>query len=74
MRNPVGDSIPAVLRHCVTQQVTDVELPADWTVDHATREIAQAISLPERNAENVAQEYELDELEPLPEVIPGRWC
>ena len=89
--------IPAVLRHFVTQQVTDVELQPDWTVDFATREIARAIDLPERNAENVAQEYELfvkgddgraerlrptallrdsirpgDEIEPLPEVIPGR--
>ncbi len=90
-------SVHAVLRHFVTQQVTDVELPDAWTVDHATREIARAIELPERNAEDVAQEYELflrgedgrgtklrptalvrdvirpgDELQPMPEVVPGR--
>ncbi len=91
------EPITAVLRHFVTQQVTDVELPSEWTVDFATREIARAIGLSERNAENVAQEYELfvkgqdgraerlrptallrdsirpgDEIEPLPEVIPGQ--
>jgi hypothetical protein len=89
--------IPALLRHFVTQQVTDVELQPNWTVDYATREIARAIDLPERNAENVTQEYELfvkgedgraerlrptallrdsirpgDEIEPLPEVVPGQ--
>ena len=91
------EPIAAVLRHFVTQQVTDVELRPEWTVDFATREIARAIDLPERNAENVAQEYELfvkgedgraerlrptallrdsirpgDEIEPLPEVVPGQ--
>ncbi len=91
------DPIPVVLRHFVTQQVTDVDLQPNWTVDYATREIARAIDLPERNAENVTQEYELfvkgedgraerlrptallrdsirpgDEIEPLPEVVPGR--
>jgi hypothetical protein len=89
-------AIHANLRHFVTQQVTDVELPGHWTVDRATEEIARAIDLPERNAENVKQGYELfvrdgdgrserlppsallrdsvregDELEPLPEIIPG---
>jgi hypothetical protein len=88
--------IHTMLRHPVTQQTTDADLPAEWTVDHATREIARAIDLPKRNAENVDQEYELfvrradgsserlrpsallrdavqpgDEIEPLPEVIPG---
>ncbi len=88
--------IQTMLRHPVTRQTTDADLPADWTVDHATREIARAIDLPKRNAENVDQEYELfvrradgrserlrpsallrdtvqpgDEIEPLPEVIPG---
>jgi hypothetical protein len=91
--------IHAMLRHPVTQQTTDADLPADWTVDHATREIARAIDLPKRNAENVDQEYELfvrradgrserlrpsallrdtvqpgDEIEPLPEVVPGGGC
>lgn len=91
-----NESIHAMLRHFVTQQVTEVELPADWTVDRATQEIARAIDLPERNAENVVQGYELfvrgddgraerlvpsallrdsvregDELEPLPEIVPG---
>ena len=36
--------IPAVLRHFVTQQVTDVELQPDWTVDFAT--IESTISVP----------------------------
>jgi len=98
-QDPAAGPIHAVLRHFVTQQVTDVELPADWTVDHATHEIARAIALPERNAENVPQEYDLfvrgrdgdgvgtklrpsarvrdairpgDEIEPMPEVVPGR--
>jgi len=88
--------IHTMLRHPVTQQTTDADLPAEWTVDRATREIARAIELPKRNAENVDQEYELfvrradgrserlrpsallrdavrpgDEIEPLPEVVPG---
>ena len=91
-----NEPIHALLRHFVTQQVTDVELPPQWTVDFATQEIARAIDLPERNGENVAQTYELfvrgddgraqrlppsallrdsvregDELEPLPEIVPG---
>ncbi len=96
-QDPAAGPIHAVLRHFVTQQVTDVELPADWTVDHATHEIARAMTLPERNAETAPQEYDLfvrgrdgvgtklrpsarvrdairpgDEIEPMPEVVPGR--
>jgi hypothetical protein len=96
-QEPPEALIPAMLRHPVTRQTTDAGLPGDWTVDRATREIARAIELPKRNAENAEQEYELfvrradgrserlrpsallrdtvqpgDEIEPMPEVVPGR--
>lgn len=92
----ISPMVHANVRHFVTQETTDIELPGSWTVDHATEEIAKAIELPERNAENVKQSYELyvrgqdgrsqrlppsallrdsvregDEIEPLPEIIPG---
>jgi hypothetical protein len=84
----------ATLRHFVTQLVTRVALPSAWSIEHATREIARSIELPDADAE-ARQTYELfrrrdgrterlnpssrvgeviepgDEVEAMPEVIPG---
>jgi hypothetical protein len=47
------------LRHFVSQATTASDLPADWTVEEATREIVHALGLPNRDAENRPQHFEL---------------
>lgn len=88
--------VKARLRHFVSRQVTDIELPAGWTIDEATRELVRAIELPALDEQSRPQHYELflrrgdgsterlpssstigesvrelDELEAMPEVMPG---
>jgi hypothetical protein len=51
--------VSAVLRQFTTGATTDADLPADWTVEEATREISLALGLPRVDAENRPQHYEL---------------
>jgi len=51
--------INAVLRQFTTGATTEAELPADWTVEEATREISHALGLPSVDVENRPQHYEL---------------
>ena len=51
--------IPTGLRHFVSQATTTADLPADWTIEEATREITRALGLPARDTENRPQHYEL---------------
>ena len=94
----LDDTTVATLRHFVNQRVTRVALPSEWTVDRATRELADALELPPTGGGGgaaVGRSYELfrkrdgaserlspsarvrevvregDELEPVPEVVPG---
>lgn len=47
------------LRHFVSDATTDAELPADWTVEEATREISRALGLATVGPDNQPQYYEL---------------
>jgi NADH:ubiquinone oxidoreductase subunit E len=51
--------VRASLRHFVSQATTESELPADWTAEEATREIARALGLAATDVENRPQHYEL---------------
>lgn len=51
--------VGASLRHFVTDETTDAELPSEWTIQQATREIVGAIGLPTVGVENRPQHYEL---------------
>ena len=51
--------VRASLRHFVSQATTVSDLPADWTVEEATREIVRALGLPSQDAENRPQHFEL---------------
>jgi hypothetical protein len=51
--------VRASLRHFVSQATTETNLPADWTAEEATREIARALGLPATDAENRPQSFEL---------------
>lgn len=53
------DVIPTGLRHFVSQATTTADLPGEWTIEQATREITRALGLPARDAENRPQHYEL---------------
>jgi hypothetical protein len=53
------DVIPTGLRHFVSQATTTADLPAEWTVEEATREITRALGLPARDTEDRPQHYEL---------------
>ena len=51
--------VRASLRHFVSQATTETDLPAEWTAEEATREIANALGLASTDAENRPQHYEL---------------
>jgi hypothetical protein len=51
--------VTASLRHFVTHDVTEADLPAEWTVEEATREISRAIGLPTVDMESRPAHYEL---------------
>lgn len=51
--------VRTALRHFVSQATTETDLPADWTAEEATREIARALGLAATDAENRPQHYEL---------------
>jgi hypothetical protein len=51
--------VTASLRHFVTGLTVEADLPIDWTIERATREISQAIGLPTNDAENRPTFYEL---------------
>ena len=51
--------VTASLRHFVTKETAEVDLPIDLSVEEATREISHAIGLPTIDLENRPQHYEL---------------
>lgn len=51
--------VKARLRHFVSRQLADAELPSDWSVHDATQELVRAIELPLVDAQNRRQTYEL---------------
>lgn len=51
--------VTASLRHFVTGARIETELPTEWTIERATREISHAIGLPIRDTENRPAYYEL---------------
>lgn len=51
--------VTASLRHFVTGASIETELPTDWTIERATREISHAIGLPTHDTENRPAYYEL---------------
>jgi hypothetical protein len=53
------DVVHTGLRNFVSQTTTTADIPAEWTIEEATTEIARALGLPARDGENRPQHYEL---------------
>ncbi len=51
--------VTASLRHFVTGASIETDLPTEWTIEHATREISHALGLPVTDTNNGPAYYEL---------------
>ena len=55
----IVNSVRTRLRHFVSQETTETDLPTDWTAEEATHHIARALGLAATDTENRPQSYEL---------------
>jgi NADPH-dependent ferric siderophore reductase len=53
------ENLRTTVRDFVTGRTSELAIPADWSVDAATRELTRSLALPERDSRNRPQPYEL---------------
>ena len=59
MASTAIQDIQTTVRDFVSGRTSELAIPAHWSVDAATRELARSLALPERDSRNRPQPYEL---------------